>query len=38
MEEVGLVAYWREIGWPEACQPVGDSLACGNNVVQIKAE
>ncbi len=26
--ELGLVNYWREDGWPDACQPVGDSLSC----------
>ncbi|MCH8074102.1 MAG: hypothetical protein IIA09_19390, partial [Proteobacteria bacterium] len=24
----GLVDYWREHGWPDACQPAGDSLIC----------
>ena len=24
-----LVEYWREVGWPEACRPEGDSIACG---------
>jgi hypothetical protein len=26
--ELGLVDYWREYGWPGACQPVGDSVIC----------
>ncbi len=26
--ELGLLDYWRENGWPDACQPVGDSLIC----------
>jgi TolB-like protein/Flp pilus assembly protein TadD len=26
--ELGLVDYWREYGWPDACQPVGDSVIC----------
>ncbi len=26
--ELGLVDYWREHGWPDACQPAGDSLIC----------
>ena len=26
--ELGLVDYWREHGWPDACQPVGDRLIC----------
>ncbi len=30
VEEVGLVEYWREVGWPEACQPQGEGFACGN--------
>ena len=24
MRKAGLVEYWRERGWPEACRPVGD--------------
>jgi len=27
--EVGLVEYWREVGWPAMCQPDGDSVVCG---------
>ena len=30
VEEAGLVEYWREVGWPEACQPQGEGFACGN--------
>jgi len=26
--ELGLLDYWRENGWPDACQPEGDSLIC----------
>ena len=26
--ELGLLDYWREHGWPDACQPVGDSVIC----------
>jgi len=26
--ELGLVDYWRENGWPDACQPAGDSVSC----------
>jgi TolB-like protein/Tfp pilus assembly protein PilF len=26
--ELGLVDYWREHGWPDACQPAGESLIC----------
>ncbi len=26
--EQGLVDYWRENGWPDICQPVGDSVIC----------
>ena len=29
VEEVGLVEYWREVGWPEACQPEGEGFECG---------
>ncbi len=25
---LGLVDYWRENGWPDACRPMGDSLGC----------
>ncbi|MCH7510681.1 MAG: tetratricopeptide repeat protein [Proteobacteria bacterium] len=28
MADTGLVDYWRENGWPDACQPAGDSLIC----------
>ncbi len=26
--ELGLLDYWREHGWPDVCQPAGDSLIC----------
>jgi len=26
--ELGLLDYWHEYGWPDACQPAGDSLSC----------
>ena len=26
--KIGLMEYWREYGWPDACKPVGDSLSC----------
>lgn len=32
VEETGLVEYWREVGWLEACQPQGESFACGRNI------
>jgi tetratricopeptide (TPR) repeat protein len=32
VEEVGLVEYWREVGWPRACQPEGEGFACGHNI------
>ncbi len=29
MERAGFVEYWREVGWPPACRPEGDSFVCG---------
>jgi len=26
--ELGLLEYWRENGWPDVCQPAGDSVIC----------
>jgi len=26
--EFGMVDYWREYGWPDVCQPAGDSVIC----------
>jgi len=34
VEETGLVEYWREVGWPEACQPREERFACGRNITQ----
>jgi tetratricopeptide (TPR) repeat protein len=28
VKQGGLVDYWREHGWPDYCQPVGDSVTC----------
>ena len=28
VKEGGLVDYWREHGWPDACKPAGDSASC----------
>ncbi len=28
VKQLGLVDYWREHGWPDACQPAGDSVGC----------
>lgn len=25
---LGMVDYWREYGWPDVCQPAGDSVIC----------
>jgi len=38
VEEVGLVEYWREVGWPEACQPEGEGFACGRDARQEQAQ
>jgi hypothetical protein len=38
VEEAGFVEYWREVGWPEACQPDGESFACGNNIAKTSIE
>ena len=27
-EKMGLVEFWREHGWPDYCEPVGDSFEC----------
>jgi hypothetical protein len=29
VEDAGLVEYWREVGWPHACRPEGESFTCG---------
>jgi len=28
MRAVGLFAFWQEHGWPDLCEPAGDSLQC----------
>jgi hypothetical protein len=28
VQEEGLVAYWRQAGWPDLCRPVGDDIEC----------
>lgn len=28
MRAVGLLAFWQTNGWPDLCQPVGDTLRC----------
>jgi adenylate cyclase len=28
MRAVGLLAFWQEHGWPDLCQPAGDSVQC----------
>ncbi len=28
VEGLGLVAYWRQHGWPAQCRPMGDSFEC----------
>jgi TolB-like protein/DNA-binding winged helix-turn-helix (wHTH) protein len=28
VDEIGLVDYWRVYGWPDFCEPVGESFAC----------
>jgi adenylate cyclase len=28
MQQLGLVEFWREAGWPDHCRPVGDGVAC----------
>lgn len=28
MKQLGLVAFWREHGWPDRCRPSGDAVAC----------
>jgi TolB-like protein len=33
-EQVGLVAYWRAKGWPDACRPEGESFMCGQAIYQ----
>jgi hypothetical protein len=28
MQQLGLVEFWREAGWPDHCRPVGEGVAC----------
>ncbi|NCF74449.1 MAG: tetratricopeptide repeat protein [Gammaproteobacteria bacterium] len=28
VNELGMLDYWREYGWPDVCQPAGDSVIC----------
>lgn len=28
VEEAGLVAYWRDVAWPDLCQPTDSGFAC----------
>lgn len=30
-EEAGLVEYWRQVAWADACRPQGDSFVCTAN-------
>jgi len=34
--ELGMVDYWREYGWPDVCQPAGDSVIC--NQVNLQSD
>ena len=29
VENLGLVDYWKQYGWPDDCRPVGDDVQCG---------
>ena len=29
VERFGFVEYWSEVGWPSACKPSDDGIACG---------
>jgi TolB-like protein/Tfp pilus assembly protein PilF len=29
MENLGLVDYWKQYGWPDDCRPAGDGIQCG---------
>lgn len=31
-EDVGLVDYWQAKGWPDACQPTGESFECSEAI------
>jgi hypothetical protein len=28
MRRLGLVAFWREHGWPDLCRPAGNAVTC----------
>jgi hypothetical protein len=28
MREIGMVEVWREVGWPDLCEPIGDDFRC----------
>ena len=28
MRDIGLVAFWREFGWPDKCQPTASGVQC----------
>jgi len=28
-QEMGLMDYWKQYGWPDDCRPAGDGLQCG---------
>jgi hypothetical protein len=30
VEEFGFIEYWRQVEWPDACRPEGDSFTCGS--------
>jgi len=32
VERHGLVEYWREVGWSDACRPEGESFTCGTDL------
>ena len=34
VEEAGLLEYWRAQGWPDACQPVGETVDCSQAIYQ----
>jgi hypothetical protein len=29
VEDLGLVDYWKQYGWPDDCRPVGEDIQCG---------
>jgi len=34
VEDAGLLEYWRDKGWPDACQPVGETIECSQAIYQ----